>query len=81
MLLFRQITEQRKKPNPAIPMIRQGAHAQTDHERMEDFRMRYEDHCGIQPVRIWAVGFCRTCKKPAWFVGVPHINGVHCPGH
>jgi len=81
MSLFRSIPEKRKEPNPVIPMIRQGAHNQTDHERMEDWRMRYEDYSGIQPVRVFAVGFCRTCHKPAWFVGIPKIRDVHCPGH
>lgn len=66
----------RTKPqNPVIPMIRQGAHYQTEHERFEDWRMRMLRETGLEPTRKhYKVIKCQVCKAPVWIINPQHTH-------
>lgn len=59
-----------------------GEHEMTAEYRLELFRDRYKQATGVEPVKKYTVGFCRTCNKPLWYSGVEHEHITpRCPGH
>ena len=61
--------------NPLIPMFRQAGngphldHVQSNHERLEDWRMRMLRATGIEPTRQpYSVIPCQVCGVPVWVI-------------
>jgi len=75
--------------NPLIPMFRQAGngphhdHVQSNHERLEDWRMRMLRETGMEPTRKpYRVIGCLVCNSPVWIVNPKHqYLTAHCYKH
>lgn len=75
--------------NPLIPIFRQAGngphrdHVQSDHERLEDWRMRMLRETGMEPTRKpYTVVECTVCRAPVWIVDPKHLHlSARCSKH
>jgi len=63
-------------------LLLQGIFPLTNSQRLDRWRSTWALHTGSKPVELYTVAFCKTCKKPVYFLNAKHRHiTARCQDH